>query len=134
MEIWFNPSCSKCRIGKEMLDDAGADYTERRYLDEPPTEAELDRVLSLLGIEPWDLTRMDEPRAKELHLANAARDRAAWIKTLAGNPILVQRPILITDDGRAVIGRPPEKILALLDPPTRLTRCPGGALREVTGE
>lgn len=117
MEIWFNPSCSKCRISKEMLDDAGADYTERRYLDQPPTEAELERVLGLLGIEPWDLTRMDEPRAKELDLKNAARDRAAWIKTLAGNPILVQRPILVTDDGRAVIGRPPEKILALLRPP-----------------
>ncbi|HWL37329.1 MAG TPA: arsenate reductase family protein [Frankiaceae bacterium] len=118
MEIWFNPSCSKCRIGKGMLDEAGAEYDERRYLDEPPTEAELERVLGLLGAEPWDITRFDEPRAKELDLKNAARDRAAWIRTLADNPILVQRPIVVTDDGLAVVGRPPEKILDLLRPPS----------------
>jgi arsenate reductase len=114
MEIWFNPSCSKCRTSEELLDEAGVTYTERRYLDQPPTVAELERVLGLLGIEPWDLTRMDEPRAKELDLANAPRDREQWLRTLAENPILVQRPIVITDDGRAVIGRPPERILDVL--------------------
>ncbi|HEU0131934.1 MAG TPA: arsenate reductase family protein [Mycobacteriales bacterium] len=114
MEIWFNPSCSKCRASEELLDEAGVAYTERRYLDQPPTVEELDRVTRLLGVEPWDLTRMDEGRAKELDLANAPRDREAWLRTLADNPILVQRPIVITDDGRAVIGRPPEKILDLL--------------------
>ena len=46
--------------------------------------------------------------------ANAPRDRAAWIKVLAENPVLVQRPIVLTADGRAVIGRPPEKVLDLL--------------------
>lgn len=114
MEIWFNPSCSKCRASKELLEEAGVDHTERRYLDQPPTEAEIEHVLGLLNAEPWDITRFDEPRAKELDLAGAPRDRASWIKTLAGNPILVQCPIVITDDGRAVIGRPPEKILDLL--------------------
>jgi arsenate reductase (glutaredoxin) len=114
MEIWFNPSCSKCRMSEELLDGQGVTYTERRYLDEPPTVEELERVVTLLGIEPWDLTRMDEPRAKELALADAPRDRQRWLRTLADNPILVQRPIVITDDGRAVIGRPPEKILDLL--------------------
>ena len=117
MEIWFNPSCSKCRMSEELLDEAGVAYTERRYLDQPPTVEELERVTALLGVEPWDLTRMDEPRAKELGLADAPRDRAAWLRTLAANPILVQRPIVITDDGRAVIGRPPEKILDLLGTP-----------------
>ena len=114
MEIWFNPSCSKCRAGKGLLADAGAEFTERRYLDEPPTVAELEEVLAKLGMEPWDITRMDEARAKELGLADAPRDRAAWLRTLAENPILVQRPIVVNDDGRAVIGRPPEKILDLL--------------------
>jgi arsenate reductase len=114
MEIWFNPSCSKCRMSEDLLDEAGVTYTERRYLDEPPTVEELDRVLMLLKMEPWELTRMDEPRAKELGLADAPRYRDTWLKTLADNPILVQRPIVITDDGRAVIGRPPEKIRDLL--------------------
>jgi arsenate reductase len=114
MEIWFNPSCSKCRMSEELLDEAGVTYTERRYLDEPPTVEELERVCALLGVEPWDLTRMDEPRAEELGLADAPRDRRTWLETLAANPVLVQRPIVITDDGRAVIGRPPERILDLL--------------------
>jgi arsenate reductase len=114
VEIWFNPQCSKCRLAAELLDDAGMAYTQRRYLDDPPTVDDLERVLALLGIEPWDLTRMDEPRAEELGLAEAPRDRATWLRTLADNPILVQRPIVVTDDGRAVIGRPPEKILDLL--------------------
>lgn len=114
MEIWFNPSCSKCVASEELLNAAGVAYTERRYLDDPPTVAELDRVLGLLGIEPWDLTRMDEPRAVELGLAAAPRDRAAWLEVLAANPVLVQRPIVVTDDGRAVIGRPPERILDVL--------------------
>lgn len=113
MEIWFNPSCSKCRASEDLLDERGIGYTERRYLDDPPTEAEIEHVLSLLGAQPWDITRFDEPRAQELDLANAARDRARWIKTLADNPILVQRPIVIAN-GRAVIGRPPEKVLDLL--------------------
>ena len=114
MEIWFNPSCSKCRMSEDLLDEAGVTYTERRYLDEPPTVEELDRVLRLLGMEPWELTRMDEPRAKELGLKDAPRDRDTWLTTLAENPILVQRPIVVTDDGRAVIGRPPDRVLDLL--------------------
>jgi arsenate reductase len=114
VEIWFNPSCSKCRASEDLLDEAGVTYTERRYLEDPPTVGELDRVTTLLGVEPWDLTRMDEPRAAELDLANAPRDRSAWLAVLAANPVLVQRPIVVTDDGRAVIGRPPERILDLL--------------------
>jgi arsenate reductase len=114
VEIWFNPSCSKCRASEELLDEVGVTYTERRYLDDPPTVEELDRVTTLLGVEPWELTRMDEPRAVELGLADAPRDRTAWLRVLADNPVLVQRPIVITDDGRAVIGRPPERILDLL--------------------
>ena len=45
MEMWFNPACSKCRIAQEMLDDAGADYVVRRYLDAPPSAAEINEVL-----------------------------------------------------------------------------------------
>lgn len=114
VEIWFNPSCSKCRMSEELLDEHGVTYTERRYLDEPPTVADLERALAALGMEPWDITRMDEPLAKELGLKDAPRDRDQWLRTLADNPKLIQRPIVITDDGRAVIGRPPERILDLL--------------------
>ena len=53
--------------------------------------------------------------AKELGLKTAPRDRAAWLTVLAEHPILIERPILVTDDGRAAVGRPPEAITALLD-------------------
>ncbi len=115
MELWHNPRCSKSRATKALLDDRGVDYTERRYLDDTPDAATLERVCAELGLEPWDITRMGEARASELGLADAPRDRAAWIETLVANPILIERPIVVTDDGRAAIGRPIENVEALLD-------------------
>ena len=114
MELWHNPRCSKSRAAKALLDERGVDYTERRYLDDAPDAATLERVLDELGVEPWDITRMGEARATELGLADAPRDRTAWIATLVANPILIERPILVTDDGRAAVGRPTENIAALL--------------------
>ncbi len=105
MEVWFNPSCSKCRSAREHLDDAGVEYTLRRYLDDPPDEAELRAALTALGLEPWDITRMSEPLARELGLADMARDADAWIRLLAEHPQLIQRPLVLTDDGRAWVAR-----------------------------
>lgn len=68
MEVWFNPSCSTCRSARARLDEAAVEYSLRRYLDEPPTEDELRATLVALGLEPWDVTRMPEPRAGELGL------------------------------------------------------------------
>ena len=115
-ELWHNPRCSKSRGAKEILDDAGVAYTERRYVDDPPSRAELDRVLRLLGKEPWELARLGEPVAAELGLADLPHDRNAWVDVLVANPVLIERPILITDDGRAVLARPPEALRPLLNP------------------
>jgi arsenate reductase (glutaredoxin) len=108
VEIWINPACSKCRAAQSLLDEAGADYTVRRYLDDPPTADELVAVLDRLGLEPWDITRIGEPIAGELGLAGWPRDapaRPRWIAALAAHPILIQRPIITADDGSAVVGR-----------------------------
>jgi arsenate reductase len=114
MEYWHNPRCSKSRQGKDLLDAAGSKYTERRYVDDPPTAKKLDRVLTALGKEPWDIARMGEDVAKELNLEALPHDRAKWIDVMVANPILIERPILITDDGRAALGRPPEALKDLL--------------------
>ena len=114
MELWHNPRCSKSRSAKQILDDADAEYTERRYVDHPPTAAELDRVLTAMGKEPWDIARLGEPVAAELGLKDWEHDRAKWIDAMVAHPILIERPILVTDDGRAVLGRPPELIGDLL--------------------
>ena len=118
MEIWLNPACSKCHAAVELLDGAGAEYTVRRYLEDPPTEAEITAVLERLGLEPWDITRTGEPIARELGIASWPRDGAAdrpkWIAALAAHPALIQRPIITADDGRTVVGRSPEAVRSVL--------------------
>jgi arsenate reductase len=114
MELWHNPRCSKSRQAKAVLDDRGVSYAERRYVDDPPSAGELDAVLTALGKEPWEIARMGEPIAAELGLKDRPRDRVQWIELLVANPILIERPILVTDDGRAAIGRPTEAIEELL--------------------
>jgi arsenate reductase (glutaredoxin) len=118
MEIWINPACSKCRSALSLLDEEGAQYTVRRYLDEPPTAAELEDVLRRLELEPWDITRTGEPVASELGLGDWPRDaesRGRWIDALAAHPSLIQRPIITADDGSAVVGRSPESVRSVLE-------------------
>lgn len=113
MEIWINPACSKCRSAVRLLDEEGADYTVRRYLDDPPSEDELRAVLDRLGLEPWDITRTQEEAAKGLGVKEWPRDassRDRWIAALAGHPKLIQRPIITADDGTAVVGRTDEAV------------------------
>lgn len=117
MEIWVNPACSKCRTALTLLDAAGAEYTVRRYLEDPPTVAELEQVLDRLGLEPWDITRTGEAVAKELGIKSWTRapaGRARWIEALAAHPKLIQRPIITADDGTAVVGRTPEALQSVL--------------------
>ena len=106
MEVWVNPACSKCRAATAALDEAGMEYTVRRYLDDPPTREELEAVLDRLGLEPWDITRPKE--AKEAGLTDEPKDaahRGAWLDALAADPRLVQRPIITADDGTTVVAR-----------------------------
>src|SRR3954469_5702481 len=115
MEIWVNPACSKCRVATEALDEAGVAYTVRRYLDEPPTRAELEEVLARLGLDPWHITRTGEPEAvtvKELPRTAEARDQ--WLQALVDHPRLIQRPIITADDDTTVVGRDPESLSKVL--------------------
>jgi arsenate reductase len=117
MEIWVNPRCSKCRSALSMLDEAGVEYTVRRYLDEPPTAAELEAVLDRLGLQPWDIARTQEPAAKAAGLHDLPRDdehRADWLAAMAADPILIQRPIITADDGTTVVGRSEEAVRSVL--------------------
>jgi arsenate reductase len=107
VEIWHNPKCTKSRAAKAALDDAGAQYVERRYLEDPPSAEELAAMLDLLGMQPWDITRTGEDEAKELGLSGWGRtpaDRQRWIEALAAHPRLIQRPIVFAA-GSAVVAR-----------------------------
>jgi arsenate reductase len=122
LQVWFNPKCSKCRMAAAALDEAGVDYDVRRYLDTPPTRAELVEVLAQLVLEPWDITRLGEPRAAALGLADQPRERDAWIDVLAANPELIQRPIVVTDDGSAWIARDEQTVAAVVERGRRTSR------------
>ncbi|MER8117805.1 arsenate reductase family protein [Streptomyces sp. SID8366] len=113
MEIWINPACSKCRSAISLLDAEGVGYTVRRYLEDVPSADEIRAVLGRLGLEPWDITRTQEPAAKELGLKDWARDedsRERWIRALSEHPKLIQRPIITADDGTALVARTEETV------------------------
>jgi arsenate reductase len=113
VEMWDNPSCSKCAAARRTLDEARVPYRLRAYLDDPPTGAELTEVLRRLGAQPWEICRVDEPVGQRLGLRAWPRDEAnadRWIAAMVEHPELIQRPILLLDDGDAVVGRSPEAL------------------------
>lgn len=113
-EIWHNPRCSKSRGALAILQEAKAEVRIRRYLEDAPSFEELDRAVRALGIEPRELVRFGEPAAKEGDLENRSLSRSEWLDAMAAAPSLIERPVVIRDDGRAVLGRPPEKVRELL--------------------
>jgi arsenate reductase (glutaredoxin) len=117
LTVWFNPDCSKCRTAHGLLAERGVDADYVRYLDDAPSRSDLERVLALLGTDdPRAITRAGEPLYAELGLAGA--DRNDLLDALAAHPILIERPIAIRGE-RAVVARPPERILELLSSPDR---------------
>jgi arsenate reductase (glutaredoxin) len=110
---FFNPSCSKCRTARGLLEERGVDAEIVEYLDSPPSRADLERVLRLLGgVGPREIVRTGEPLYGELGLDRADDD--VLLDALVANPRLIERPIVIVGD-RAVVARPPETLLDLLD-------------------
>ena len=113
-EILHNPGCSKSREALQRLHDAGEQPTVVEYLVTPPTRARLEEILRLLGTDdPRAIMRTGEPIYRELGLAGET-DRERLLAALVANPILIERPIVIRDDGRAVVGRPPSRVAELL--------------------
>ena len=111
--VWFNPRCSKCRTAQGILEERGVDAEYVRYLESAPTRDELERVLGMLGTDDQPaIARRGEDSWKELGLDGRSRDEV--LDAMAANPILIERPIVIRGD-RAVVARPPEKVLDLLD-------------------
>ena len=111
--IWHNPRCSKSRAALEILREAGVTPTVRLYLEAPPSPAELTDVVRKLGTSPRACLRAGEASYKELGLADANKSDAELIDAMAEHPILIERPIVIAGE-KAVIGRPPERVRALL--------------------
>lgn len=111
--IYHNPRCSKSRQTLALLEERGIEPEVIRYLETPPDPATLQELLDSLGLEPRALMRTKEPLYKELGLDAAERSDEELIQAMHDNPVLIERPIVVTARG-AALGRPPENVLTVL--------------------
>ena len=113
VRIFHNPLCSKSRLTMGLLEDNKVQPEVVEYLKTPPTAAELDEILALLGMEPRELMRKGEAAYKDNNLDDPSLGREQLILAMVENPILIERPIVIKGN-KAALGRPPEKVLDIL--------------------
>jgi arsenate reductase (glutaredoxin) len=111
--IYHNPRCSKSRQTLALLEERGIGPRVVDYLKTPPSAAELKTILKKLRLRPRDLTRKGEPLYAELGLKDRDLDDDALIALMVANPILIERPIVVSG-GKAAVGRPPESVLEIL--------------------
>lgn len=111
--IYHNPRCSKSRAALELLRNKGIEPEIIEYLNDPPDKQSLQRLLVLLGMEPRELMRKQETAYREAGLDDPSLDREQLLEAMVQHPILIERPIIVVN-GKAVIGRPPEKVLEIL--------------------
>lgn len=112
MKIYHNPRCSKSRQTLDILRENNIEPEIIEYLKEIPTKKELTTLVELLGIQPEALIRKGEPDFKENFKGKTLSDKE-WIQAMIDYPKLIERPIIVKGN-KAVIGRPPENVLALL--------------------
>ena len=113
LTLYHNPRCTKSRGTLALLEARGLTPTILRYLETPPSAAELQSLLGKLGIGARQLLRTGEDEYKALNLADSSLSDAQLIAAMVAHPKLIERPILVAGD-KAVIGRPPEKVLEIL--------------------
>ncbi|MDH3473135.1 MAG: arsenate reductase (glutaredoxin) [Rhodospirillales bacterium] len=111
--IWHNPRCTKSRQTLQLLQDRGIEPEVIEYLKTPPDARQLAEVLDRLGLEPRQLMRRKEAVYGELGLDDPDLARDALIAAMAENPVLIERPVVLTN-GRAALGRPAEAVLDIL--------------------
>jgi len=112
MKIYHNTSCSKSNAALDLLQQNGITPEVVEYLHNTPTKEELTAILAMLNLKPLQLIRMNEQLFQE-KFANMNLSDEEWIDVMLQYPILIERPIIVKD-GKAVIGRPVEKVLNLL--------------------
>lgn len=112
IKIYHNTRCSKSREACSLMEEKGIKAEVIEYLKTPPTQSEIKQLLQMLGMKAEDVVRKGEPIYKEKYKDEKFTE-AQWIKILAENPILIERPIIVKGN-KAIIGRPPERVLEFL--------------------
>jgi arsenate reductase len=113
LTLYHNPRCSKSRSALALLEARGLAPSIVRYLDTPPDAATLKALLGKLGIGARQLLRTGEDEYKTLNLADNSLSDSTLVDAMVAHPKLIERPILVNGD-KAIIGRPPEKVLEIL--------------------
>jgi len=111
--IYHNPRCSKSRQTLALLEEQGITPSIVKYLETPPSAAELQEILTLLALAPRQLMRIKEAEYKTLGLDDESLSNNALIAAMIATPKLIERPIVLAN-GQAAVGRPPENVLAIL--------------------
>ncbi|MTC21399.1 MULTISPECIES: arsenate reductase (glutaredoxin) [unclassified Providencia] len=114
IKIYHNPRCSKSRETLALLQEKGIMPTVVEYLTTPPSIAEIEKLLKMLGFtDARQLMRTKEDIYKELKLADNSVTQAQLIQAMHDNPKLIERPIVVKGK-KAKLGRPPEQVLEIL--------------------
>lgn len=116
IKIFHNPRCSKSRETLSLIRDAGFEPTIVEYLKTPPQAEELAELIAKMNISPRALMRTKEAVYKELKLDDESLTDEALIAAMVENPILIERPIVVTERG-ARLGRPPVQVREILPEP-----------------
>ncbi|WP_298607557.1 arsenate reductase (glutaredoxin) [uncultured Thiothrix sp.] len=111
--IYHNPRCSKSKQALELLEEEGVTPDVINYLNKPPSADKLRELLGMLGIGARGLLRKSEQEYADLNLADSSLSEDQLIQAMVKHPKLIERPIVVAG-GKAVIGRPPEKVLDLI--------------------
>ncbi|MDH5601563.1 MAG: arsenate reductase (glutaredoxin) [Gammaproteobacteria bacterium] len=112
-KIYHNPRCSKSRQTLQLLNEKDVETEIIEYLNTPPDFETLEKILQGLNMEPRDLMRKGQDEYKALNLSDESLSRNELINAMIENPILIERPIVITSKGVA-IGRPIENVEKIL--------------------
>ena len=113
LKIYFKSTCATCKNALNLIkENTDEDYELTEYLVEVPSQKEIKEILKMLGLKAIDLVRKKESLYKEKYEGKKITN-AQWIKILNENPILIERPIVVKD-GKAIIGRPIERILEII--------------------
>ncbi len=109
LKIYHNPRCSKSRQTLQLIKDADTEVEIVEYLQTPPTEEEIRDLVTGLNLPIEYLIRKNEEVYKTEFKGKEYSDDE-WIKILAKNPKLLERPIVVNEEGEVILGRPPENV------------------------
>tara|TARA_Y100001970_G_scaffold158998_1_gene194462 strand:- start:82619 stop:82972 length:354 start_codon:yes stop_codon:yes gene_type:complete len=112
--IFHNPRCSKSRQTLEIIRNKGIEPIINYYLEKPPKDKDLKKILLKLNLRARDLIRKGEPEYKEHNLSDESLTEDELRNFLIKYPKLIERPIVVYKE-KAIIGRPPENVLNILD-------------------